>query len=217
MGGEMGVRSTLDKGSTFWFTLQLARHKASVTSANGAVPVLKDVNSVHAAPVPCVSNSIRIIFAEDNPVNQLVGSKQLKKLGYNNVQVVGNGIDAVAAWQQNDGAVILMDCQMPEMDGYDATRKIRQLEMERKLSHTRIIAMTANAMQGDRQRCLAAGMDDYIPKPVDTADLKNALAKAVSETERRDRVNLQDILLPIAVYETTIPDQISQTDSAPVT
>jgi two-component system sensor histidine kinase/response regulator len=127
---------------------------------------------------------IRVILAEDNKVNQLVGLKQLKKLGWDSVQVVENGKEAVAAWQLDKEAIILMDCQMPEMDGYQATQKIRELEAEESLPRTRIIAMTANAMQGDRELCLMAGMDDYIAKPVEAAELKCALQKAASNPDQ---------------------------------
>jgi len=183
MGGSVGLTSILGKGSTFWFTLQLARQKASVLPANGTPAAIEHLKHALAALPPVVSNSARIVLAEDNKVNQFVGLRQLKKLGYDNVRIVDTGIAAIEAWRQGDGDIILMDCQMPEMDGYEATQKIRELEMEENLPRTRIIAMTANAMQGDRELCLAAGMDDYISKPVDVDELKNALKKTVPETD----------------------------------
>ena len=122
-------------------------------------------------------SSPRVLLAEDNKVNQLVGVKQLQKLGYQ-ADVAGNGREAVEAWKRGKYSVILMDCQMPEMDGYEATRKIRELEAEQNLPHTQIIALTASVMKEDRDLCLAAGMDDYISKPVDTGELKSALEKA---------------------------------------
>jgi CheY-like chemotaxis protein len=99
------------------------------------------------------------------------------------VHLAGDGREAVAAWQLGRGEVILMDCEMPEMNGYEATREIRRLELEGKLPRTRIVAMTAHAMQGDRENCLAAGMDDYISKPVNMEELNSVLQKCVPEAE----------------------------------
>ena len=109
-------------------------------------------------------------------MNQMVGVKQLKKLGCV-VDVVKNGLEAVEAWQKGKYQAILMDCEMPELDGYEAARKIRELETAQNLSPVRIIAMTAHAMQGDRDRCLAAGMNDYVARPVESKALKEALGK----------------------------------------
>ena len=178
MGGTIGVHSVFGKGSTFWFVLSYAKQQFQDSPIYETPAVSQYLNSSPAISSP-LSNQTRIIFAEDNKVNQLVGLKQLRKLGYDNVQVVETGAEAVAAWRQNTDANIIMDCQMPEMDGYEATQKIRELETKEHLPRTRIIAMTANAMQGDRELCLAAGMDDYISKPVEVSELKRALQQLV--------------------------------------
>jgi len=116
----------------------------------------------------------RVLLAEDNLVNQKVAITQLKRLGYE-ADVVSNGVEALEALNKKKYDVILMDCQMPEMDGFEATRRIRG--MSESLGHVRIVAMTANAMQGDRERCLKEGMDAYIAKPVALDELRTILEK----------------------------------------
>jgi PAS domain S-box-containing protein len=116
----------------------------------------------------------RILLAEDNSINQEVALGNLRKLGYD-AEVVANGLEVLYAIESKHYDIILMDCQMPELDGYETTRQIRQ--RERPGHHTRIIAMTANAMVGDREKCLAAGMDDYVSKPLHRADLRAALER----------------------------------------
>jgi CheY-like chemotaxis protein/HPt (histidine-containing phosphotransfer) domain-containing protein len=114
-----------------------------------------------------------ILVAEDNAVNQRIISLLLEKLGLQ-AYVVHNGLEAVKAVSEKDYPVVLMDCHMPEMDGFEATRAIRRMEAATG-KHTPIIAVTALAMAGDRERCIEAGMDDYIPKPIDKERLKNKL------------------------------------------
>jgi signal transduction histidine kinase len=175
MKGTIGVQSTPGKGSTFWFDL---RFTPAVPEVNPTTtPLSPDKNSstlFHATLI-----GVHVLLADDNEINQFVGVRQLKKMGCV-VEVANNGLEAVEAWRRKHHPVILMDCQMPEMDGYDATKKIRELEKELQLPHTQIIALTASAMLGDREFCLATGMDYYLSKPVEMAVLRDTLEKAVS-------------------------------------
>jgi len=120
------------------------------------------------------SHPLDILLVEDNPVNQKVAIHLLARLGYR-VDAVGNGLEAVRAVEQREYDLVFMDVQMPEMDGFAATREIRdRLPATRQ---PRIIALTANAVQGDRERCMAAGMDDYVPKPVKLDDLQAVIVR----------------------------------------
>jgi len=118
-------------------------------------------------------NDLKVLLVDDNLVNVKVATGILRKLGIT-PEVATNGIEAVKAWQEGQYDIILMDCMMPEMDGFEATRRIRKAETD---THVSIIAMTANAMEGDRENCLQSGMDDYVAKPIKVKELRAAIEK----------------------------------------
>ena len=128
-----------------------------------------------------------VLLAEDNPVNQKVAQKMLESAGWR-VHVVPNGVEALLALARMRYDAILMDCQMPVMDGYETTREIREREAANGQPRIPVVAMTANAMAGDRERCLAAGMDDYVVKPVKRADLFAAIERLTAVKPKRLRV-----------------------------
>lgn len=149
--------------------MALGKSSGLSTSLLGIGPPLSQTTPMADRP----QQSLRILLAEDNPVNQKVALRQLESLGYK-ADVVANGQEVLDLLQQVRYDLILMDCQMPVMDGYEATRRLRQ--QERRSGHrTVVIAITANAMQEDRERCLQAGMDDYLSKPVLKEDLQRLL------------------------------------------
>ncbi len=157
MDGRIDVDSTLDKGSTFWFEVPLS---CSTDQEGGYMIAPAD-----APPENSSSQSdIRILIAEDNPDNREVVVLLLEGLDYENVETVTNGRELLERTAKEAYDMILMDCQMPELDGYEATRQLREQNSQNR--DIPVIAMTANAMQGDREQCLAAGMNDYISKPL---------------------------------------------------
>jgi CheY-like chemotaxis protein len=126
------------------------------------------------------THPLRILLAEDNAVNQKLALRLLEQMGYR-ADVASNGIEAVESVERQAYDVVLMDVQMPEMDGLDSTRAIRKLT---SIWQPRVIAMTANAMQGDREMCLAAGMDDYVSKPIRVAELIDALRRTPGSSRK---------------------------------
>jgi CheY-like chemotaxis protein len=124
---------------------------------------------------------LRILLAEDNVVNQKLALRLLQQMGYR-ADLASNGLEAIESVERQTYDVVLMDVQMPEIDGLEATRRIRATWPERPLW---IVAMTANAMQGDREMCIAAGMDDYVTKPIRVDALVAALSQVTSRESRR--------------------------------
>ena len=170
MGGTIDVASVVGQGSRFTVILPMARADA-VSVERARTERLAPVTMVNAA-----RGQVRALVVEDNPANQMVALAMLKRLGVR-ADYVGDGAEAVAAVTRVPYDVVLMDCQMPHMDGYTAARHIRQAEAPGRLLP--IIAMTANALSGERQRCLMAGMDDYLAKPVRIAEVADMLARWV--------------------------------------
>jgi two-component system, sensor histidine kinase len=208
MGGAIGVASELNRGSTFWFEIGMqpvaasaAAPKPEVRPAAAALPTPAALaaadGSVVAVPrlTAAVAAGPRILVVEDNAVNREVAAGMLENLGYRSESAV-NGLLALEAIAESSYGAVLMDCQMPVMDGLTATQEIRRREAGSRdreagaSDRVPIIALTANAMEANRERCLAAGMDDFLPKPFTQAQLAGVLGRWAPVARQNGRESL---------------------------
>jgi PAS domain S-box-containing protein len=182
MGGSIGVESEEGVGSRFWFTARFDRQpEQAASAADGAVAGARP-GATRPAGEETPVRKARVLLAEDNITNQKVAIKVLEKMGHR-VDAVANGVEAIKALRTMPYDLVFMDVQMPEMDGFEATRRIRDPQTGVRNPRIPIVAMTAHAMKGDRERCLDAGMDDYVSKPIDPRDVAAAIARRLpSET-----------------------------------
>ncbi|WP_412478190.1 response regulator [Azonexus sp. IMCC34839] len=177
MHGETGVDSSPGAGSRFWFRLRLP------CAPNAMRIQLPEANATPGAEKTCAGEERHILVVEDNPTNRKVVEAMLRKQGYR-VDSVEHGLAAVDFVRQQRPDLILMDVQMPVMDGCDATRTIRQHEAETGGDRLPIVALTAGAFAEDRENCLTAGMDDFLTKPVDQAALLDVLARCLAQENK---------------------------------
>ncbi|MDD2898822.1 MAG: ATP-binding protein [Desulfuromonadaceae bacterium] len=181
MGGSIGVESSPGVGSCFWFTTRFLTHGSELAEV--------ETVRINQPVAPQYMRAVRILLAEDNAVNQDICIAMLESLGCV-VQAVDTGKKAVEAFVDDSFDLILMDCQMPEMDGYEATRAIRAHELAAAVRmpdipprRTRIVALTANALSGEREKCIADGMDDYLCKPFTMQQLQMMIHRWVEHAE----------------------------------
>ncbi len=176
MDGNIGVKSKEGEGSTFFFSAKFENSQKADKSRAVTQPEYNDVDLTLSDKQ---KQKIQILIVDDNPVNQAVAKMMLKKLGFS-CDVATNGLKAIEMIEANSFHIILMDCQMPQMDGFEATGNIRNARAGEKNKTLPIIAMTAQAMKGSKEQCLSAGMDDYLSKPIKPDTLNQMIEKWIA-------------------------------------
>lgn len=202
MEGEIHLDSIEGQGSTFSLNIPLINRPDLKAPDRNANPVIEA-----PAGQTDMYKYIKILVAEDHPINLILTTKLLTKLGFTNVTTVENGQDALDKRKSEDFDIILMDCQMPVLDGYEATEKIRIYEEDID-QHIPIIAMTANAMLGDMEKCLNAGMDSYLSKPIDAQKFQKEIVKYVDKIIKTD--TFKERIQHQEVSETTSKTDITE-------
>ena len=185
MGGRIGADSDLGRGSTFWFEVPVATSEEPWFGESSIIELPSAFVEQVLRERESSKTKGRILVAEDNPVNRTVALGQLEELGFS-ARAVENGLEALKAMEEEDFDLVLMDCQMPKLDGYETARQIRAREAtDAAKESVWILAVTAHAMKGDRERCLDAGMDDYLAKPFRSSDLARKLDFWLKHRNRR--------------------------------
>ena len=207
MGGEIGFHSKEGRGSTFWFELNLEKPAASPIPEPTLAPL-------PAATAGATRHQLRLLVAEDNPTNQIVIRRLLERMGHA-LDITNNGEEALAQLARQTYDAVLMDCQMPVMDGYTTTKRIRSGELAGVNPRIPVIALTAYAMPNDRQKCLAAGMDDYLAKPLRVAELIESLRRCGLQLEPAPVVAPAPAPVPVSESDLLDSRQVEQLRSLP--
>lgn len=194
MSGTIGFTSKQNHGTTFYVSIPIEEAEKESIDLN-AIPI-----STEHALLGIDLEEVKALVVEDHPINQMLVQRWLKKLGLKHIDSALNGFESITLLRNNSYDFILMDCQMPELDGYETTSLIRDMEKQSQ-TRTPIIAMTANAMLGEREKCIACGMDDYLSKPLNYAQFESCIAKwigaKVSEQEQNTLEALLDDSVPV--------------------